>query len=301
MKIQEKNDEWYNNPNLISLLIIGIISLIILISQSFLVTSEVSALVLVQNILNHNITYMIVLVYFVLLQFNFGKKYFDYANVLMIIFFIVIFGTSLLTVLQSFTLVSLLSLLNNFLILVYFFHTFLRGTRLWKDFKLNKSLFNELSSEWYFNAILIVEITLYAVSLISTSTVDGTFLATFDCIYIILFARYIYIYSLYLDLNKINVYNNLGDCGEKLSEISEKFVELIDEVHVDNIVSNIGEKIDDLSQNIKNINVENDKVSEKSNSLKNSDSNDKKNKTDDLKYTANKNNKKYNSKEKRGE
>ena len=107
MKIQEKNDEWYNNPNLISLLIIGIISLIILISQSFLVTSEVSALVLVQNILNHNITYMIVLVYFVLLQFNFGKKYFDYANVLMIIFFIVIFGTSLLTVLQSFTLVSL--------------------------------------------------------------------------------------------------------------------------------------------------------------------------------------------------
>lgn len=254
MKKQERNVVWYNNPSVITWLIIGMISLIILSSQSFSTVGEVGAIKMVQNILNHNITYMILLVYFVILQTKFGKKYFDYANVLMIVFFTIIFVTSILTVFQSFSLVALLTLTNNLLILIYFFHTFLRGTRFWKEFKLNKSPFNELTNDWYFNAIMVIEITLYAVSLISMTTVDGTFLATFDCIYVILFARYIYLYGTYLNLIKKNSKNsgNFDEYREKIAEVTDTVVEktskLIEDVNIDEKVVDVKEKIEEVTE-----------------------------------------------------
>ncbi len=257
MEKQENNVEWYNNVNVITWLIIGIIALIILSSQSFSAVGEVSALRLVQNILNHNITYMIVLVYFISLHTKLGKKYFDYSNVLMIVFFTIVFVTSILTMFQSFSLVALLTLLNNFLILIYFFHTFLRGTRFWKEFKLNKSPFNELTNDWYFNAIMVVEVTLYAVSLISMTTVDGTILATFDCVYVILFARYIFLYGAYLDSIKKNSNNigNFNEYREKIAEVTEEIVEktteLIDSSNIEKKLDEVKEKIDDVALDTK--------------------------------------------------
>ena len=292
MKKQEKNIEWYNNPNFIIWLVIGIISLIILSSQSFTSIGNVSPIKMVQNILNHNITYMIVLVYFISLKTKFGKKYFDYSNILMILFFTITFITSILTIFQSFSLVSILTLFNNFLILIYFFHTFLRGTRFWREFKLNKSPFNELTNDWYFNAIMVVEITLYAVSLISMTTVDGTFLATFDCIYIILLTRYVYLYGEYLNLIKKNSNNcgNFDEYREKILDVKEEIVEktdkLINEVDLDKSVEKVTEMIEDTVDNvkekideIKDDSKKNDEVKEKSSRKKIED-----------KYEARKNN-----------
>ena len=292
MKKQEKNVEWYNNPNFIIWLVIGIISLIILSSQSFTSIGNVSPIKMVQNILNHNITYMIVLVYFISLKTKFGKKYFDYSNILMILFFTITFVTSILTIFQSFSLVSILTLFNNFLILIYFFHTFLRGTRFWREFKLNKSPFNELTNDWYFNAIMVVEITLYAVSLISMTTVDGTFLATFDCIYIILLTRYVYLYGEYLNLIKKNSNNcgNFDEYREKILDVKEEIVEktdkLINEFDLDKGVEKVTEMIEDTVDNvkekideIKDDSKKNDEVKEKSSRKKIED-----------KYEARKNN-----------
>ena len=292
MKNQEKNVEWYNNPNFIIWLVIGIISLIILSSQSFTSIGNVSPIKMVQNILNHNITYMIVLVYFISLKTKFGKKYFDYSNILMILFFTITFVTSILTIFQSFSLVSILTLFNNFLILIYFFHTFLRGTRFWREFKLNKSPFNELTNDWYFNAIMVVEITLYAVSLISMTTVDGTFLATFDCIYIILLTRYVYLYGEYLNLIKKNSNNcgNFDEYREKILDVKEEIVEktdkLINEFDLDKSVEKVTEMIEDTVDNvkekideIKDDSKKNDEVKEKSSRKKIED-----------KYEARKNN-----------
>lgn len=292
MKKQEKNVEWYNNPNFIIWLVIGIISLIILSSQSFTSIGNVSPIKMVQNILNHNITYMIVLVYFISLKTKFGKKYFDYSNILMILFFTITFVTSILTIFQSFSLVSILTLFNNFLILIYFFHTFLRGTRFWREFKLNKSPFNELTNDWYFNAIMVVEITLYAVSLISMTTVDGTFLATFDCIYIILLTRYVYLYGEYLNLIKKNINNcgNFDEYREKILDVKEEIVEktdkLINEFDLDKSVEKVTEMIEDTVDNvkekideIKDDSKKNDEVKEKSSRKKIED-----------KYEARKNN-----------
>lgn len=242
MNLEEKknNAEWYDNPSIITWLIILIISIIILSSQSFSINSDINALRMFQDILNHNITYMIALVYFISLKTKFGKKYFDYTNLVMIVVFFIIFVTSILTVFQSFNLATLLSLAIHTLILIYFFHVFMRGTRFWKEFSLGKSPFNELSNEWFFYAIVIIEIILFAVNLISTATFNGTVLATFDCIYIILFARYIYLYGVYLDFKKINVKNsgNFDKYREKANEViddvSEKVSDTIDEIVSDN-------------------------------------------------------------------
>ena len=306
MKKQEKNVEWYNNPNFIIWLVIGIISLIILSSQSFTSIGNVSPIKMVQNILNHNITYMIVLVYFISLKTKFGKKYFDYSNILMILFFTITFVTSILTIFQSFSLVSILTLFNNFLILINIFHTFLRGTRFWREFKLNKSPFNELTNDWYFNAIMVVEITLYAVSLISMTTVDGTFLATFDCIYIILLTRYFYLYGEYLNLIKKNSNNcgNFDEYREKILDVKEEIVEktdkLINEFDLDKSVEKVTEMIEDTVDNvkekideIKDDSKKNDEVKEKSSRKKIEDKYEarKNNKIDDNKESIMKGNK----------
>lgn len=76
MNLEEKknNIEWYDNPSIITWLIILIISIIILSSQSFSINSDINALRMFQDILNHNITYMIALVYFILLKIKFGKN-----------------------------------------------------------------------------------------------------------------------------------------------------------------------------------------------------------------------------------
>ena len=276
MNLEEKKDNelWYDNPSIVTWLIILIISIIILSSQSFSINSNVDTLRMFQDVLNHNITYMIALVYFVSLKTKFGKKYFDYINLVMIVVFFILFVTSILTVFQSFNLATLLSLAIHTLLVVYFFHVFMRGTRFWKEFSLDKSPFNELSNEWFFWALVIIEVVLFSVNLITTATFNGTVLATFDCIYIILFARYIYLYGTYLDFKKLNV-KNTGNFDEYREKVSE-------------VVSDLGKKSEAIVEDMTS------KDDEKSNDSEKSSDTTHKNKDDDK-------TKKNNKKDKNGE
>ena len=276
MNLEEKKDNelWYDNPSIVTWLIILIISIIILSSQSFSINSNVDTWRMFQDVLNHNITYMIALVYFVSLKTKFGKKYFDYINLVMIVVFFILFVTSILTVFQSFNLATLLSLAIHTLLVVYFFHVFMRGTRFWKEFSLDKSPFNELSNEWFFWALVIIEVVLFSVDLITTATFNGTVLATFDCIYIILFSRYIYLYGVYLDSKKINV-KNTGNFDEYREKVSE-------------VVSDLGKKSEAIVEDMTS------KDDEKSNDSEKSSDTTHKNKDDDK-------TKKNNKKDKNGE
>lgn len=276
MNLEEKKDNelWYDNPSIVTWLIILIISIIILSSQSFSINSNVDTLRMFRDVLNHNITYMIALVYFVSLKTKFGKKYFDYINLVMIVVFFILFVTSILTVFQSFNLATLLSLAIHTLLVVYFFHVFMRGTRFWKEFSLDKSPFNELSNEWFFWALVIIEVVLFSVNLITTATFNGTVLATFDCIYIILFSRYIYLYGVYLDSKKINV-KNTGNFDEYREKVSE-------------VVSDLGKKSEAIVEDMTS------KDDEKSNDSEKSSDTTHKNKDDDK-------TKKNNKKDKNGE
>ena len=278
MNLEEKKDRelWYDNLSIVTWLIILIISIIILSSQSFSINSNVDALRMFQDVLNHNITYMIALVYFVSLKTKFGKKYFDYINLVMIVVFFILFVTSILTVFQSFNLATLLSLAIHTLLVVYFFHVFMRGTRFWNEFSLDKSPFNELSNEWFFWALVIIEIILFSVNLITTATFSGTVLATFDCIYVILFSRYIYLYGVYLDSKKINT-KNTGNFNEYREKIGEVVSELGKNKVVAEDKSNI---LDDTSKVEKSSDLDKDDDNLKKNANKTKDLSKKNNKKD---------------------
>lgn len=277
MNLEEKKDSelWYDNPSIVTWLIILIISIIILSSQSFSINSNVDALRMFQDVLNHNITYMIALVYFVSLKTKFGKKYFDYINLVMIVVFFILFVTSILTVFQSFNLATLLSLAIHTLLVVYFFHVFMRGTRFWNEFSLDKSPFNELSNEWFFWALVIIEIILFSVNLITTATFSGTVLATFDCIYVILFSRYIYLYGVYLDSKKINT-KNTGN----FNEYREKIGEVVSELGKNKVAEDKSNILDDTGKVEKSSVLDKDDDNLKKNANKTKDLSKKNNKKD---------------------
>ena len=101
---QKTQVEWYDNPNIITDLIIIFIAIIIILSQSFAINNNLSTQAILRSIINYNSIYLIVLVYFVALKTNIGKKYFDFLNILYLHHLSSVEITSILTIFQSFSL-----------------------------------------------------------------------------------------------------------------------------------------------------------------------------------------------------
>ena len=81
MEKNEKKVEWYNEPSMVTSILIGLIVVIILLSQSFAIKNELSAMSILSSILSHNSVYLLVCVYFIFLKTKLGKKYFNYLNI----------------------------------------------------------------------------------------------------------------------------------------------------------------------------------------------------------------------------
>ena len=199
--------EWYDNPRFISNLMILLIFSIVICSQSFAIGDNYS-LKLFGSIINHNTVYMLVLIYFLSLKTGFGKKYFNYFNLFLIFIYLVCSITSFLTVIQDFSLTTVLSFSIIFVLFIYMIHTFFRDTRLWKELNMGDSPFNELSNDWYFYTLIVLSTLLLVVKLISTLMFSGVILSIFDCLYIVLFGRYIFLYRDYLDFKKKDLDND---------------------------------------------------------------------------------------------
>ena len=78
MKKEENELKWYMNGKRVTNYILIVILAIILCSQSF--ANSTLSLALFTSVINHNSVYLLVFVYFILIQFSFGKKYFNYLN-----------------------------------------------------------------------------------------------------------------------------------------------------------------------------------------------------------------------------
>ena len=176
---------------------------------------------------------------------------------------------------------SLLGFALNFVLFLYLFHVFFRGTRVWKDFKLGKSPFNELNNDWYFSVIIIISVMSLAVNLIFTTTFDGTVLALLDCLYLVLFTRYIFLYRSYLDNKKIDIKNegNLDEVKAKITDVADDIGEVIndfaddvsrsvnkfiDDNKIDEKVNNLGDRMKEVGSNATSkLNEVTDSVSKK--------------------------------------
>lgn len=187
--------EWYNNPNILTNIILAVAAAIIIISQAFAVNNNLTSSVMLRNLLNHNSTYIAALIYFIFLKTKVGRTNFNLINVIYIILYLLITVASVFTLFQSFGLSSITSLLLNIMIISYMAYTFLPETRFWSDLGLDKFPFDEIKNDWYFYIISVISLVLLIVNLISATNFDGVVLTLFDTIYIILFSRYIYLYK----------------------------------------------------------------------------------------------------------
>lgn len=224
MNKKEENLEfgWLDNPSTIVDVIILLIAFVVLLSQSLAVNNGTSTFAVMSNVINHNSIYLISLVYFISLKTKFGKKYFNYLNLFLIILYLIISITSLLTLFQSFSLLKIVALLMNVSIFTYLFHTLLKGTRLWKEFGLSRSICNEITNEMYFYVVVVLSVILLALKLIFTTSFGGTILTMFDTIYIILFSRYVYLFGMYLE-NKNTV--DVDEIKEKVERAVSEMIE----------------------------------------------------------------------------
>ena len=253
----EKKLKWYDNGEVLTSIILCIITLIVVASQG-LANGQLS-FAFFSSVINHNSVFILVFVYFAFLKFDFGKKNFNYLNIFLVFLYFLTTITSLLTVIQSFSLATALSFILNFLLLIYLSHTLFRDTTIWKDFYMSYSPFNELSNEWFFYAVLVVMVFSLAVDLISTVEVDGVVISFLDAVYYGLFARYIFLYREFLDRKKLDADNsgNFDEVREKVQEvldktdIDDKIVDGIKNVHnkVDNFVKD--NEIDKKVENVK--------------------------------------------------
>lgn len=230
--------KWYNDANKVVNLIIITILLIIVFSQSF-ATSNGFSLTLLGSIINHNSTYLFVLIYFILLKFKFGRKYFNYLNLILIFLYGLTTVTSLITLVQSFSLNTVLEFTINFVLLVYLFHTMFRGTLVWDEFKLNNSPFNELANENQYYIVLVLTMLSLIVDLISTAVLRGIIISLLDAVFLILFGRYIFLYRKYLDEKKIDSDNegNFDEVRKSLDNVvdsaHDKVQEVLDKTDID--------------------------------------------------------------------
>lgn len=202
MENKKEEIEWYDNPNFITTLGIIVLVLIIVLSQSFAVKNNLGTNDILRSLLNHNSIYLLGLAYFIPLKTASGKKYFNYLNVFLIVVYAIFTTTSILTIIQSFGLTSLVSLGINIVFLVYMIHSLLMNTRIWKEFKLEKSPFNDLSNDNYFYTIIVLAIILLTVNLIEASTFDGVVIAILASAYTCLLSRFIYLYKKHVELKK---------------------------------------------------------------------------------------------------
>lgn len=246
---KKENLVWYNNGNTLIDMILVTILLIIIFSQSF-ATSGGFSITLFGSIINHNSVYLFVLIYFILLKFEFGKKYFNYLNLILIFLYGLTTITSLITVVQAFSLNTVLEFTINFVLLVYLFHTMLRGTIVWKDFKLSNSPFNEFSNDTLYYIVVVISVVTLIVDLISTAVLRGIIISLLDAVFLILFGRYIFLYRKYLDEKKIDS-NNKGNFDEVRKTIDEtmdsahgKVQEVLDKTDIDEKIKGVLDKTD---------------------------------------------------------
>ena len=199
-----KKVEWYDNANIITNSIIVLILLMMILSQSFAINNNLSTVNIFRNIINHNINYFLVLVYFISLKTKSGKKYFNYLNIFLVSLYFVFMVTSILSVFQAVSLQSLLSVAIKVIMFFYLLLSMFRDNSYFKELNISKFPLDEFNNDWYFNAQVILSILLLAVNLVLVSSFDGAFLAILDCFYVLLLARYIYLYREYLDYKEFS-------------------------------------------------------------------------------------------------
>ena len=197
--MNNKEKDFFDSPSMITFIIIGLLIILIILSQSFAIQSHLGAADIFRSIINHNSIYLLSLIYFILIRVKFGKKYFDYLNVILFVFYLLTTFASLFTIFQSFGFSSILSLSFNIILTLYFGYSFFSDTAIGKDLKLSDSPLAEIKNLQYFYLLIGIIAIELVVSLISVGNFEEVVVYLLEAIYEFLLVRYIYLYKEYID------------------------------------------------------------------------------------------------------
>lgn len=196
---RNKEKDFFDSPSMITFILIGLLIVLIILSQSFAIQNNMEAGDIFRSIINHNSIYLVSLIYFILIRFKFGKKYFDYLNVCMFVFFLLSTFAGLFTIFQSFGFSSILNLTFNVLVTLYFGYSFFTDTVIGKDLKLADSPLAEIKNgQYYYLLIGIIAIDL-VVSLITVNNFEDVVVYLLEAMYEFFLIRYIYLYKEYVE------------------------------------------------------------------------------------------------------
>ena len=200
---KSKEKDFFDSPSMITYILIGLLVVLIILSQSFAIQSHMAAGDIFRSIINHNSIYLVSLIYFILIRVKFGKKYFDYLNV---------------TIFQSFGFDSILNLAFNVLITLYFGYSFFTSTVIGKDLRLSDSPLAEINNgQYYYLLIGIIAISLI-VSLVSVNSFEDVVVYLLEAIYQFMFVRYIYLYKEYIERKELEASKEKEKKEEKVVE-----------------------------------------------------------------------------------
>ena len=218
---KSKEKDFFDSPSMITYILIGLLVVLIILSQSFAIQSHMAAGDIFRSIINHNSIYLVSLIYFILIRVKFGKKYFDYLNVVMFVFYLLTTFASLFTIFQSFGFDSILNLAFNVLITLYFGYSFFTSTVIGKDLRLSDSPLAEINNgQYYYLLIGIIAISLI-VSLVSVNSFEDVVVYLLEAIYQFMFVRYIYLYKEYIERKELEAFKEKEKKEEKVEEVKE--------------------------------------------------------------------------------
>ena len=218
---KSKERDFFDSPSMITYILIGLLVVLIILSQSFAIQSHMEAGDIFRSIINHNSIYLVSLIYFILIRVKFGKKYFDYLNVVMFVFYLLTTFASLFTIFQSFGFDSILNLAFNVLITLYFGYSFFTSTVIGKDLRLSDSPLAEINNgQYYYLLIGIIAISLI-VSLVSVNSFEDVVVYLLEAIYKFMFVRYIYLYKEYIERKELEASKEKEKKEEKVEEVKE--------------------------------------------------------------------------------
>ena len=197
--MQKNEKDFFDSPSMITFILIGLLVVLIILSQSFAIQSHMEAGEIFRSIINHNSIYLVSLIYFILIRFKFGKKYFDYLNVLFFVFFLLSTFAGLFTIFQSFGFASILNLSFNILVTLYFGYSFFTDTVIGRDLKLSDSPLSEIKNGQYYYLLLGIIAVSLVVSLIDVNNFEDVVVYLLEAMYQFFLIRYIYLYKEYIE------------------------------------------------------------------------------------------------------
>ncbi len=201
----EREKDWYDDPNILTTVMLFILGLILILSQTYAIRNHLGLWYMIRSLINYSSVYVILLAYFILLKTKVGKRYFVIMNVILGGMFAILSLGSVFSMIQFFKLETIFSFLQNTCVFFYFVKVMGKDTNLYFKLGFSKIPFDKVTNDYYFYGISALYILGMVLSFVDKPPFDTFVLLLLQTIFFIGFVRYLYLYQEYLDERELDL------------------------------------------------------------------------------------------------